>query len=203
MSGGEPAAAGAHGGGEPAAAGARGDGGQPVATEPWRRPRPFRRPVWYPLVGASAVLALLAGGGMTLLTLSGGPAARPLADSCGLVTCHASLPPAVTGAVAPSTAARSTAPAPRRRHGPRPPALAPAPHLRAHPVAPQPLPHRRPARRWRWVPPWPCRCPAGYAPALRAGAPSAGPPAGRNRLSRARPARGPRTPCCDRWSWPR
>jgi hypothetical protein len=57
------------------------------------------------------VLALLAGGAMTLLTVSGCPHDRPLADDCGLVRCSAILPRSVTGAAAPGAAARSTAPA--------------------------------------------------------------------------------------------
>src|SRR5207248_3480804 len=84
-----------------------GPGDQPRPGQPWRRPKPFSRPLWYPVAGAAAVLALLAGGGMTLLTVSRGPQARPMAADCGLVTCGASLPPVVTGAAAPSTAAHS------------------------------------------------------------------------------------------------
>jgi Cellulose binding domain len=122
-----------------------------AGQEPWRRPRPFSRPMWYPVAGASAALALLAGGGMTLLTLSRGPAGRPVADGCGLVACGASLPAAVTGAAPPGTAVRSTAPAPRRRHAARPPlappmvvkrggARAPGHSRRPHPQQTSPAP---------------------------------------------------------------
>ena len=106
----------------------------------WRRPRPFSRPQWYPIVGATAVAALLAGVAMALLTVSRGPQARPLAHDCGLVTCGASLPPAILGAAVPSTAARSTAPVRRHQRGAPAPALAPAVHQRARPAAPSPAP---------------------------------------------------------------
>src|SRR5215471_9151202 len=103
--------------------------GAPAGKASWRRPRPFARPQWYPVAGAAAVVALLAGVAMALLTLSRGPQARPLAHSCGLVTCAASLPPAVLGAAVPRTAAHSTAPV-RQQSPARPPALAPAAHAR-------------------------------------------------------------------------
>jgi hypothetical protein len=61
------------------------------------------------------VLALLAGGAMTLLTVSGGPRDGPLAGDCGVVTCAASLPRDVTGAAARSTAPARPRPAPRQR----------------------------------------------------------------------------------------
>ena len=112
--------------------------GAPAGKASWRRPRPFSRPQWYPVAGAAAVAALLVGVAMTLLTLSRGPQARPLAHDCGVVTCGARLPAAALGTAAPSTAARSTAPV---RH-PGAPALAPAAHPRVRPAAPRPAPSR-------------------------------------------------------------
>jgi cellulase/cellobiase CelA1 len=112
--------------------------------QPWWRPRPFSRPLWYPVAGAAAALALLAGGAMTLLTISRGPQARPLAADCGLVTCGASLPPAVTGPAVPSTAAHSTARAHRRHRAARRRVLAPEAHSRLRPPA---LPGRPSHRR--------------------------------------------------------
>ncbi|HET7245101.1 MAG TPA: cellulose binding domain-containing protein, partial [Streptosporangiaceae bacterium] len=112
--------------------------------QPWWRPKPFSRPLWYPVAGAVAVLALLAGGAMTLLTISG-PRARPLAADCGLVTCGASLPPVVTGPAVPSTATHSIATAHRRHRAARRRELAPAVHSRLRPSA---LPGR-PAHRRR------------------------------------------------------
>ena len=121
-----------------------GPGDQPRPGQPWRRPKPFSRPLWYPVAGAAAVLALLAGGGMTLLTVSRGPQARPMAADCGLVTCGASLPPVVTGAAAPSTAAHSITRVHRRHHAARSRVLAPAVHSRLRPSAlPGPPAHRR------------------------------------------------------------
>jgi hypothetical protein len=114
--------------------------GAPAGKASWRRPRPFSRPQWYPIVGATAVAALLAGVAMALLTVSRGPQARPLAHDCGLVTCGASLPPAILGTAVPSTAVRSTAPVRRHQQGALAPALAPAVHQRARPAAPQPAP---------------------------------------------------------------
>jgi hypothetical protein len=113
--------------------------GAPAGEASWRRPRPFSTPRWYPVVGATAVAALLVGVAMALLTLSRGPQARPLAHDCGLVTCGASLPPAILGTAVPSTAAHSTAPV-RQRQRARAPALAPAVHQRAGPAAPSPAP---------------------------------------------------------------
>ena len=115
--------------------------GAPGGKASWRRPRPFARPRWYPIVGVIAVAALLAGVAMALLTLSRGPQARPLAHSCGLVTCAASLPPAVLGTAVPSTAVHSTAPV--QRHS-RPPALAPAVHRQVRPAAPVAAPSAAP-----------------------------------------------------------
>ncbi len=135
-----------------------GDAADPPRPEqqPLLRPKPFSRPLWYPVAGAAAVLALLAGGGMTLLTISRGPQARPLAADCGLVTCGASLPPVVTGPAVPNTAAHSIARA-HRRHRATHRVLAPAAHSRLRPSA---LPGR-PAHRGRPRPPHP----GGPAPA--------------------------------------
>ena len=113
--------------------------GAPAGKASLRRARPLSRPQWYPIAGAAAVAALLVGVAMTLLTLSRGPQARPLAHDCGLVTCGASLPPAALGTAMPSTAVHSTAPV--RRHA-RPPSLAPAVHRRVLPAAPRPAPSR-------------------------------------------------------------
>jgi hypothetical protein len=115
----------------------------PPGKQPWWRPRPFSQPLWYPVAGAAAVLALLAGGAMTLVTAAHGPRARPLADDCGLVTCGASLPPEVTGAAAPGTAARSTAPARRHRRRAHHQVLAPAAHSLGSPAPPARPHHRR------------------------------------------------------------
>lgn len=131
---------------------ATGDGGVPrTERQPWWRPRPFSRPIWYPVVSAVAVVALLAGGAMTLLTVSGGAHARPLASDCGLVTCGARLPGAVTSTSAPGTAVRSTAPAHRR--DPAVDARVLTPKVHSRPVAQAP-PARAP-HRWHPRPPHP------------------------------------------------
>ena len=127
----------------PEAPGGTGDQ-PPPGQQPWSRPRPFSRPLWYPVAGAAAALALLAGGAMTLLTISRGPQAQPLAADCGLVTCGASLPPVVTGPAVPSTAAHSIARAHRRHRTAYRRVLAPAAHSRLHPPA---LPGRPSHRR--------------------------------------------------------
>ena len=141
--------------GEPGSGDAAVTSGAPAASEPatveppatapatvWR-PRPFSRPLWYPVAGAAAVLALLAGGAMTLLTAAHAPQARPLADDCGLVTCGATLPAAVTGVAPPSTAVRSTAPARRHHRRAHRQVLAPAAHSLGSPAPPAPPHHRR------------------------------------------------------------
>lgn len=128
---------------EPAAAG-RAEGAPGTGKQPWWRPRPFSRPLWYPVAGAAAVLALLAGGAMTLLTISRGPQARPLAAGCGLVTCGASLPPVITGPSGPATAVRSMTPAPRHHRTAHRRVLAPTVHSLAGPPA---APGRPPRRR--------------------------------------------------------
>jgi len=94
--------------------------GQP----PGRRPRP----PWYP-VAAAAALALLAGGAMMLLTVSQGPRDPSLADDCGLVTCAASLPHEVTGAVA-----RSTPPVGPQPMAQQPPTSQPVLAPKAYPI---------------------------------------------------------------------
>lgn len=111
---------------------------------PSRRPRTFARPVWYPVAGAVAVLALLAGGGMTLLTISHGPRARPVGAGCGLVTCGASLPRAVTSPSVPATAPPGTTPAPRR-HRPRQQAVL-APTVHSQSATPSPAVSTPPPR---------------------------------------------------------
>src|SRR5690242_768919 len=107
--------------------------GAPSGQTSLRRPRPFSRPHWYPVAGAAVAAALLAGLAMTLLTLSRGPQARPLAHDCGLVTCGARLPPAARGTAGSSKAVHSTAPVRRHAH---PPSLAPTAHRRVLPAAP-------------------------------------------------------------------
>ena len=126
-----------------------GAGDQPRPEQQrWWRPRPFARPLWYPVAGAAAALALLAGGGMTLLTVSRGPKARPLAADCGVVTCGAILPPVVTGQAVPSTATHGTARAHRRHRAAGRRVLAPTAHSRLRPAAlpgrPSHRGHRRP-----------------------------------------------------------
>jgi hypothetical protein len=138
------AAASGEGAASPAVAAGRGSEGAPgTGKQPWWRPRPFSRPLWYPVAGAAAVVALLAGGGMTLLTISSGPQARPLAAGCGVVTCRASLPPVVTSPSGPATAARRMTPAPRHHRTARRRVLAPTVHSLAGPPA---APGRPPGR---------------------------------------------------------
>jgi len=89
-------------------------------------------------------VALLAGTGAVLVTVSPAPATRPVADNCGLVTCGARLPASVTG-----RAVRNTVPpAPRRHPGHRSPPPMPAASAPTHtptPVsAPQPPPSQAP-----------------------------------------------------------
>jgi Cellulose binding domain len=139
---GQPAASTADGLPSSAADGVPGDAADFPGGQPWWRPRPFSRPLWYPVAGAAAVLALLAGGAMTLLTAAHAPRARPLADDCGLITCGATLPPAVTGAAPPSTAVRSTAPARRHHRRAHRGVLAPAAHSLGSPT-PAARPHRQ------------------------------------------------------------
>jgi hypothetical protein len=140
-----------------AAAQVPGDGAVPDAPgkeprpgqAPWWRPRPFARPLWYPVAGGAAAVALVAGGAMTLLTISHGPRARPLADDCGLVTCGATLPHVVTRTAVPSTAVRSTAPARRHHRRAHRRVLAPAAHSFPSPAPPAPPARRHPGRPHR------------------------------------------------------
>jgi hypothetical protein len=126
-------------------------GGVPrTGRQPWWRPRPFSRPMWYPVVSAAAVVALLAGGAMTLFTVSGGTHARPPAADCGLVTCGARLPTAVSTST-PSMAVRSTTPAHRRDPAADARVLAPKVHSRPASQAPP----ARPPHRWHPRPPHP------------------------------------------------
>lgn len=127
-------------------------GGVPrTGRQPWWRPRPFSRPLWYPVVSAAVVVALLGGGAMTLFTVSGGAHARPLAADCGLVTCGARLPAAVTSSSTPSMAVRSTAPAHRRDPAADARVLAPKVHSRPASQAPP----ASPPHRWHPRPPHP------------------------------------------------
>jgi hypothetical protein len=65
-------------------------------------PRSGRR--WILAAGIISAFVILTGGAAALLTFSSAPATRPLAAGCGLVTCGAHLPPAVTGLAAHGTA---------------------------------------------------------------------------------------------------
>jgi len=112
--------------------------GAPAGNASWRRPRPFSRPQWYPVVGAVAVAALLASVVMALLTLSGraedgrpqhgsraaAPASRAIA---GAGTGRPRTGPprrAQTGTVRGGTVARA---APSRHMDPPPPSPSPPP----------------------------------------------------------------------------
>jgi hypothetical protein len=128
-----------------AAADAGSEGTPGTREQPWWRPRPFSRPLWYPVTAAAAVVALLAGGGMTLLTISRGPQARPLAAGCGVVTCRASLPHVIASPSGPATAVRSMTPAPRRHRRTHQRVLAPTVHsLAGTPAAPGGPPRSHP-----------------------------------------------------------
>jgi hypothetical protein len=99
-----------------------------------------------------AGVALLAGTGAVLLTMSPAPATHPLAAGCGLVTCGARLPASVTG-----QAVRNTVPPAPHRPGSRQvtPSMSAA---RAHTRTPKPVSARRPPPS---PAPRPTRQPAG------------------------------------------
>ena len=109
---------------------------------------------WYLTVGVVAGVALLAGTGAVLLTVSPAPATRTLAAGCGLVTCGARLPASVTGRAVRNTV--PPAPHPHGVHRLPPPMSAARAHARTtKPVsAPQPPPSPSP-------PAPPARQPAG------------------------------------------
>ena len=109
---------------------------------------------WYLAAGVVAGVALLAGTGAALLTVSPAPATHALAAGCGLVTCGARLPASVTGRAVRNTVPPAPHPAGTRRL--RPPLSAARAHTRTpKPVsAPQPPPGPAPA-------PSPRRQPAG------------------------------------------
>ena len=79
-------------------------------ARPEGRGWPPGRRQWYVAAAITAGVALLAGSGAALLTISRAPATRPLADDCGLIACGANLPRSVTGQAVRSTAqaARAT-----------------------------------------------------------------------------------------------
>jgi hypothetical protein len=58
--------------------------GRPTARHPAARHRIRRRHL---AAGIAAGIAILAGGGTALLTLSPDPVARTVADDCGLIAC--------------------------------------------------------------------------------------------------------------------
>src|SRR5215469_11965062 len=64
--------------------------------EPARPRSSAARRQWYLAAGVVAGVALLAGTGAVLITVSPAPATRTLAAGCGLVTCGARLPASVT-----------------------------------------------------------------------------------------------------------
>jgi hypothetical protein len=134
-------------------------------ARPEGRGWPPGRPQWYLAAAITAGVAVLAGSGAVLLTISRAPATRPLADDCGLVTCGANLPRSVTGqavrstaqAARPSTAAhRPTQVAVTHAHS-RGPRAAPTPQP-PNPTAPPPLPTPSPLRQ----PPGPPRVTVSY-----------------------------------------
>jgi hypothetical protein len=88
-------------------------GEQPVMDEPGGRnsglgPQARRR--WYSAIGATAGLALLAGGVVALLPRQAAPV-TPLAADCGLIHCDATLP----GAIVTTSPSGSTAPRPHHK----------------------------------------------------------------------------------------
>lgn len=100
--------------------------------EPARPGSSAGRRQWYLAAGVVAGVALLAGTGAALLTVSPAPATHALAAGCGLVTCGARLPASVTG-----RAVRSTVPP-----APHPPGahrLPPMSAARAHTRTPKPV----------------------------------------------------------------
>jgi Cellulose binding domain len=124
-------------------------------ARPEGRGWPPGRRQWYVAAAITAGVALLAGSGAALLTISRAPAIRPLADDCGLVACGASLPRSVTGqavrstaqAARPSTAAhRPTQVAVAHAHsrGPRPTPTPRPPNPTASPPLPTPSPPQQP-----------------------------------------------------------
>jgi len=122
--------------------------------EPARPARSAGRRRWYLAAGVAAGVALLAGTGAALLTVSPAPATHALAAGCGVVTCGARLPASVTGRAVRNTVPPAPHPAGTRRL--RPPLSAARAHTRTpKPVsAPQPPPGPAPA-------PSPRRQPAG------------------------------------------
>ena len=123
-------------------------------AKPEGRGWPPGRRQWYLAAAITAGVALLAGSGAALLTISRAPATRPLADDCGVVTCGANLPRSVTGRAVRSTAQAARASTAARRptqvavthahsRSPRP---APTPRP-PNPTAPSPLPTASPPRQ--------------------------------------------------------
>ena len=103
-----------------------------------------------------AGVALLAGTGAVLLTVSQAPATRTLATGCGLVTCGARLPASVTGRAVRNTVPPAPHPggahrvpptmSAARAHTRTPkPVSAPQPPPSPSPTAPAPRPTRQPA----------------------------------------------------------
>jgi hypothetical protein len=115
----------------------------PIMDEPYGRSRglaPQARRRWYSAIGATAGLALLAGGLVALLPRHAPPVTQLAAD-CGLIHCDATLP----GAIVTTSPSESAAPQPRHKtHKPASPS--PSAHTShssapsAPPKTPQPQP---------------------------------------------------------------
>lgn len=118
------------------------------ATVRARWMRPLARHPWHAAIAAMASAAALASGAILLLP---GPATRPTAAGCGLVTCTARLPtPASTApsagtgqAPAPTPASQPAQPGPSAPSAsPSAPSASPSPAQPTHPGQARGLIHR-------------------------------------------------------------
>jgi hypothetical protein len=109
--------------------------GEPSGLSRVLTPQARRR--WYVAAGATAGLALLAGGGVALLARQAPPATQLAAD-CGLVHCDATLPGAIV------TTSPSASAAPRPHHKTRKPVSSAHPSHSPAPPVPTTTPKSQP-----------------------------------------------------------
>ena len=113
-------------------------------ARPGNSARAARRRQWYLATGGVAGVALLAGTGAFLITVSPAPATRSGAGNCGLVACGARLPSSVAGRAVRNTVPPAPHPHPGRRSPPPAPAAPGQAHTPKPVSAPQPPPSQAP-----------------------------------------------------------